>query len=142
MSSLGAWMNAVREPLSILLILLGASLLLLASVGVVRMPDLFTRMQTASKASTLGVACMLLAAAVHFSNVSVTSRALAAVTFFFLTAPVTAHLIARAAYSVGTPLWEDTVIDELRGRYDVTPPGEGQAAAAEDRDDVAADGAG
>jgi multicomponent Na+:H+ antiporter subunit G len=134
MSSLGAWMNAVREPLSILLILLGASLLLLASVGVVRMPDLFTRMQTASKASTLGVACMLLAAAVHFSNVSVTSRALAAVTFFFLTAPVTAHLIARAAYSVGTPLWEDTVIDELRGHYDGGGRAEEGSAEEEDRD--------
>jgi multicomponent Na+:H+ antiporter subunit G len=142
MSNLAGWTAAVREPLSILLILLGASLLLLATVGVVRMPDLFTRMQTASKASTLGVACMLLAAAVHFSNVSVTSRALAAVAFFFLTAPVTAHLIARAAYSVGTPLWEDTVIDELRGHYDVTAPGRAGGAEREDRDDVARDGAG
>ena len=41
-----------------------------------------------------------------------------AITFVFLTAPVAAHMIARASYFVGVPLWEGTIIDELRGHYD------------------------
>jgi multicomponent Na+:H+ antiporter subunit G len=101
-----------------MLMLIGASFLLLAAVGILRMPDLFTRMQPATKAATLGVACMLLAVAVYFGRMGITTRALAGITFFFLTAPVTAHLIGRAAYFVGVPRWEGTVIDELHDKYD------------------------
>jgi multicomponent Na+:H+ antiporter subunit G len=101
------------------LLLVGASFLLLAGVGMVRMPDLFSRMQCATKASTLGVACILFAVAVHYNELGVTMRALAACVFFLLTAPVTAHLVGRASYFLGVPLWEGTVRDDLRGRYDL-----------------------
>jgi multicomponent Na+:H+ antiporter subunit G len=101
------------------LLLIGASFLLLAGVGMLRMPDVFSRMQAATKASTLGVACILVAVAVHFNDLGITVRALAASVFFLLTAPVSAHLMGRASYFLGVPLWEGTVIDELRGRYDL-----------------------
>jgi len=106
----------MSELIGDVLMLIGASFLVLAAVGMIRMPDLFTRMQCATKASTLGIACILLAVALHFESIGVTTRALAAMAFFLLTAPVTAHLIGRAAYFVGTPLWRTTP-DELRGRY-------------------------
>ena len=108
----------MSELICAVLLLIGATFLLLAAVGEVRMPDVFTRMQPATKAATLGIACMLLAVAVYFGRIGVTTRALATIAFFFLTAPVTAHLIGRASYFVGVPLWEGTVIDELRGKYD------------------------
>jgi multicomponent Na+:H+ antiporter subunit G len=78
------------------------------------MPDLFMRMQAATKAATLGASCMLLAVAVHFGELGVFTRAMLVIAFVFATAPIAAHMIARAAYSVGTPLWEGTVADELR----------------------------
>jgi multicomponent Na+:H+ antiporter subunit G len=105
-----------NKLVSDVLMLIGATFLLLAALGVARMPDLFTRMQSASKASTLGIGCMLLALGFHFPGISINIRVLAAISFFFLTAPVTAHLIGRAAYFVGVPLWEGSVIDELHGR--------------------------
>ena len=108
----------MSELITAALLLGGASFLLLAAIGEVRMPDLFTRMQPATKAATLGIACMLLAVATHFAQISVTTRVLATILFFFLTAPVTAHLIARASYFIGVRLWEGTVLDELRGKYD------------------------
>jgi len=108
----------VSELICAILLVIGASFLLLAAVGEVRMPDLFTRMQPATKGATLGITCMLLADAVYFGQIGVTTRALATIAFFFLTAPVTAHLIGRASYFVGVPLWNGTVIDELRGKYD------------------------
>lgn len=117
MSELMGLPASLRDLAGDLLMLVGALFLLLASVGVLRMPDLFTRMQAATKASTLGIACVLLAVAIHFTSIGVTMRALAALAFFLLTAPVTAHLIGRASYFVGVPLWERTVADELRGRY-------------------------
>ena len=107
----------MSEAVSDVLMVVGSALLLLASVGVVRMPDLFTRMQAASKASTLGIACALLALAFHFPGVSVNIRVIGTIAFFFVTAPVTAHLIGRAAYFLGVPLWKGTVVDERRGRY-------------------------
>ena len=100
------------------LMIVGALFMLLAAVGILRMPDLFMRMQASTKAATLGISCIVVALAVHFGEFEVTIRALAVVVFFFLTAPVAAHMIGRAAYFTGVPLSERTIIDQLRGRYD------------------------
>lgn len=107
----------MNELFSDIFVLIGAAFLLLAAVGMLRMPDLFMRMQSASKASTLGIGCVLLALAFHFPGISVNIRVAATIAFFFLTAPITAHLVGRASYFVGVPVWKGTVIDELRGRY-------------------------
>src|SRR3954471_17382517 len=90
----------------------GATLALLAGVGVVRMPDVFTRMQASTKASTLGLGCLLAALAIRHPAVSVIMRALSIGAFMMLTAAVSAHVIARAAALTGAPLWEGTLIDE------------------------------
>jgi multicomponent Na+:H+ antiporter subunit G len=108
----------MREIAAGVMLLIGGAFMLLAAVGIVRMPDLFTRMQPATKAATLGAGFVLLAVAVFFEDLGVTSRAVAAALFIVITAPVAAHMIARAAYFVGVPLWEGTRFDELRGRYD------------------------
>lgn len=100
------------------LLITGGAFLLLAAVGIVRMPDLYSRIQAATKAATLGVGCIILALAIHFVDLGITVRALLVIAFLFLTQPVAAHMIGRAAYFVGVPLWEHTIMDELRGRYD------------------------
>jgi multicomponent Na+:H+ antiporter subunit G len=100
------------------LMLIGSALMLIAAIGVVRMPDLFTRMQATTKAATLGAGLVMLGTAVHFATFSVTTRAVAAIAFVLLTAPIAAHLLGRAAYFLGVPLWEGSVRDELRDRYD------------------------
>jgi len=109
----------MSDAISAVLLLSGSMFMFLAAVGVVRMPDLFTRMQTTTKSATLGAGCMLLAAAFYFGDLGVTTRALAVIAFLFLTAPVAAHMIGRAAYFVGVPLWEGTIKDELQGHYDL-----------------------
>jgi multicomponent Na+:H+ antiporter subunit G len=109
----------MNDLIAAVLLLIGASFLLLAGIGMLRMPDVFSRMQASTKASTLGVACILVAVAVHFNDLGVTMRALATSVFFLLTAPVSAHLMGRASYFLGVPLWEGTVRDELRGHYDL-----------------------
>src|SRR5690606_2605413 len=103
----------MAEVLTAVLLLVGGVAMLLAGVGVLRMPDLFTRMQAATKASTLGVGSVMLAVAFHFGELGVTTRSLLIMAFLFLTAPVSAHVIAKAAYSTGVPLWSATIIDEL-----------------------------
>ena len=94
--------------------LLGAMFCLLAAIGVVRMPDLFTRMQAGSKASTLGMAFLLAGTAVDMGDGSVLARAATIAAFIMLTTPVAAHAVSRAAYLTNVPLWSGTVVDERR----------------------------
>jgi multicomponent Na+:H+ antiporter subunit G len=94
------------------LVVAGATLALLAGVGVVRMPDVFTRMQASTKASTLGVGCLLAALAIRHPDVSIVMKALSVGAFMMLTTAVSAHVIARAAALTGAPLWKGTLLDE------------------------------
>lgn len=109
----------MNELIADALMIGGASFLLFAAVGVLRMPDLFTRMQTATKASTLGISSILLATAFLLEDYAVAIRAILTISFFLVTAPVAAHMIGRAAYFIGVPLWQGSIVDELHGRYDM-----------------------
>jgi multicomponent Na+:H+ antiporter subunit G len=108
------------SPIVALLLVLGAVFMLLAGIGLVRLPDLYLRMSATSKAATLGASLVLLGSAVHFGTAAVAGRAVVIVVFLFLTAPVAAHTIGRAGYRRKSPLWQGTVADELadaeRGR--------------------------
>ncbi len=94
--------------------------ILLAAVGIMRMPDFYLRLSVTVKATTLGVGMMLAAAALYFGEVSTTSKCLAIIFFLILTAPVAAHMIGRAAYYTGVPMWDKSVIDEMKNKYDET----------------------
>ena len=106
------------EQVALVLMAIGAGFMLIACLGLVRMPDMLTRMQAATKASTLGTGLIMLGAAVHFGDLAVSVRVLAMLLFIFLTVPVAAHKLARAAYILRASLWSGTVVDELKGRYD------------------------
>jgi len=107
----------LRELVVLFLMLLGAGFMALAGLGLLRMPDLFLRMSSTAKAGTLGAGLLLLGAAVHFDSFSIATRAVAIIVFLLLTAPVAAHMIGRAAYFDGVPLWDGTVQDDLQGHY-------------------------
>jgi multicomponent Na+:H+ antiporter subunit G len=92
--------------------LAGSAFALLAAIGVLRMPDVFTRMQASTKASTLGLACLLIGAAVEMGDFASFVRAASIGAFVLLTTPVAGLVIARASYFAGVPLWEGTVLDE------------------------------
>lgn len=96
---------SVREGLVFLLMLIGVLFILIAAIGLIRMPDLYLRASASSKGATLGVTAVMIAAAVHFGDLSIVSRAVAVIVFMALTAPVAAHLIGRTAYRGGVPFW-------------------------------------
>ena len=105
------------ETLTGVLALLGAALVFIAALGVVRLPDLYTRMHAASKASSLGLSFLLAAVAIAHPEPGVWLKAGLGIVFLFITAPVAAHLLARSAYVHKVPLWKGSVTDELAGRY-------------------------
>ncbi|OIN14343.1 Na+/H+ antiporter subunit G [Oceanisphaera psychrotolerans] len=110
----------MTEIITSLLMLLGSLLMLLSGIGIIRMPDLLTRMHATSKAGALGAGLMACGVAVFYAHdTSVVVRALAVVVFVIVTAPVAAHVLARAGYFVGIKLWEGTVKDVIKERYDL-----------------------
>lgn len=102
----------MTEWLSAGLFVTGATVALLAGIGVLRMPDVFTRMQASTKASTLGLGCVLLGLAIRTPEFGIVIRAASIAAFLLLTTAVGAHVIARAAARGGARLWEGTVVDE------------------------------
>jgi multicomponent Na+:H+ antiporter subunit G len=103
-------MNAV---IASVLLIVGSVFCLVAAVGMLRLPDTLIRMHAATKAGTLGAGCILAAEAVIAAELGTTLKAIAAIVFLLLTAPVAAHLIGRAAYHQGIRLFDKTWIDEL-----------------------------
>jgi multicomponent Na+:H+ antiporter subunit G len=108
----------VLEIISGILMTIGSIFMFIAGLGILRMPDLFMRMSCATKASTLGVGFILLALAIHFAQLGVSTRAVATVIFVIITAPVAAHMIGRAAYIARVPLWQNSIVDQLCDSYD------------------------
>ncbi|MCG3726633.1 monovalent cation/H(+) antiporter subunit G [Vibrio cincinnatiensis] len=103
-----------------ILVLSGSFLMLLAAIGINRMPDLLTRMHATTKAGALGVGLMVVAfAVVNWGDFAFVARALAVVIFVILTAPIAAHVLARASYFVGVPQWDGVVKDVIKERYNL-----------------------
>jgi multicomponent Na+:H+ antiporter subunit G len=94
--------------------LAGSAFALLAAVGLLRMPDVFTRMQASTKASTFGLGCLLIGAGLQMGDFGSFVRVASIGAFVLLTTPVAGHVIARASYFAEVPLWEGTVLDERR----------------------------
>lgn len=104
----------MNDLLIMILSTLGAIFILIASFGVMKMPDFYSRLSVTIKAATLGIGCILMAAVLYFAEFSVTTKALAIIFFLFITSPVAGFLISKVAYMTGTKLWENSIMDELK----------------------------
>lgn len=94
------------------ILIVGSFFILLAAVGLYKMPDIFMRMGATTKGATLGVTLILIGTAMFFQDLAITTRSIAIIIFLFLTAPVAAHIIGKAAYKNGIVLWKNTQFDE------------------------------
>ena len=104
--SLAAWIASVC-------FLLGCALTLIAAIGVLRFPDLLTRMHAATKPQVLGLMFMMLGLAVSLGSNQLTWKLLLVVAFQFMTAPVAAHMVGRSGYRTGKVREDLLVVDEL-----------------------------
>ncbi|MGM0450780.1 MAG: monovalent cation/H(+) antiporter subunit G [Pseudomonadota bacterium] len=96
----------------------GAAFMLLAALGILRLPDLPTRMHSSTKAGALGAMLIMAGVVLGFADWLALARGLAIVLFIMATTPIAAHAIGRAGYFIGVPLWDGTIKDELRENYD------------------------
>jgi multicomponent Na+:H+ antiporter subunit G len=100
--------------LGAVLLVVGAAFIALASLGILRFPDLYTRLHAASKAGPLGAGLVLLGAGLMSAEPWTIVKTLFGLVFLILTGPVSAHLLARAALKAGIQPANSTSIDDLR----------------------------
>ncbi len=99
--------------IGIVLCFIGAVFFILGGIGLIRMPDVYNRMQASTKTTTLGLMSIVLG--VGLMQPGWLLKAIIIIVFIALTAPVGASAMARAAYKSGVPLWEGTKIDQCEG---------------------------
>lgn len=104
----------LKEVISSLFILAGVFFMLVATIGLLRLPDFYIRMSAITKGATLGLGLILLGIAIYFNQPGMLLKVLAVITFSFITAPVAAHVIGRTAVQNKIPFWEKTNLKEFK----------------------------
>ena len=108
--------NEIGEFIGALLILIGSVMAVISAIGILRLPDVYTRSHAATKSSTLAVLLSLIGTFIYFwaSENFISVRVLLGIIFVFLTAPVSGHLITRAAYRSKVKLSDSSTEDALK----------------------------
>lgn len=127
MTDAGSTSGTVLDVVGTVLIVAGALLALTAAIGMLRLPDVLSRMHAATKPQTLGLVLVAIGAALHLrGGVDIWMLVLAAA-FQLLTAPVTAHMVGRLAYRTGGVRHDLLHTDELAARDGDGAAGDGTA---------------
>jgi len=108
----------VLELLLAVLIVFGAALVLIGSIGLIKLPDFYTRLHAPTKATTLGMGSLLIASLIFTSYVdgALTVQQLLITLFLFITAPIAAHMLAKTALHLDIKALERTNNLELQQR--------------------------
>jgi multicomponent Na+:H+ antiporter subunit G len=93
--------------------LIGSIFLFLGALGLLRMPDIFNRMQAGTKATTLGSILFLAGTALAHAECTCIGKIVILILFIIFTNPLSSHALARAAHHIGIPLAKKTVKDDL-----------------------------
>lgn len=102
----------MNETIGYTLIIIGLIFDFLGCLGLIRLPDVYTRLQASAKCVTLGTCGILLGLFIFKGFTAAGLKAALCLVFIVLTAPVSAHALARAAYRSGVKRWKGTVKDE------------------------------
>jgi multicomponent Na+:H+ antiporter subunit G len=102
----------MSDVIGYMLIVIGVLFNIFGCVGLVRFPDVYNRLQAATKCVTLGTVLLLAGVAVASGSGPTAAKAIVCGVFVLVTSPTAAHAIAKGAYASGVALWEQTVVDK------------------------------
>lgn len=102
------------QYITLLCIWIGIAFIGIAAIGIIRMPDVYTRMSAVTKAVALGVGFILMGVVFHFNDTTVLVKATLIFVFLVFSLSVSAHVIGLAAYEDRTPMTDKTFRDELK----------------------------
>ncbi|MFZ5799772.1 MAG: monovalent cation/H(+) antiporter subunit G [Candidatus Omnitrophota bacterium] len=104
----------MNEIISLVFILVGITFDLFGTIGLIRLPDVYNRLQASTKCVTLGTCGILLGVVIKFGFTAAGVKAILCIIFLLLTSPVAAHALARGAHRAGVQLWEKSVCDKYQ----------------------------
>ncbi len=104
----------LSQYITLVCIWIGIAFIGIAAIGIIRMPDVYTRMSAVTKAVALGVGFILIGVVFHFNDTTVMVKATTIVVFLIFSLSVSAHVIGLAAYEDRTPMTDQTFLDELK----------------------------
>lgn len=99
---------------SLLFIFIGVLFNLLGCIGIIRLPDVYNRLQAATKCVTLGTCSILIGVLFHFGFNDAGIKALIAIPILFFASTVAAHALIRGTYHFGVKLSDKTVKDDYK----------------------------
>lgn len=94
------------------MIIVGVLFDIFGCIGLVRFPDVYNRLQAATKCVTLGTVMLLIGVAVASASGPTAAKAIICALFILITSPTAAHAIAKGAYASGVKLWESSIVDK------------------------------
>lgn len=108
--------NEIFEWVGVILILIGSIVSLISAIGIIRFPDIYSRAHAATKTTTLAVLITLVGTFIYFwfGEGYMSVRLMLGIVFVFITAPISGHLVLRAAYRANIKMSDNTVEDELK----------------------------
>jgi multicomponent Na+:H+ antiporter subunit G len=107
-------MQLFVEIVSSFFIMAGVLFIVISSIGLLRLPDFYIRISVITKAITLGISLMLIGIGIYFNDLVMVTKVMVIICFMMITAPVSAHIIARAAVRNKVPFWGKTLLDEFQ----------------------------
>lgn len=102
------------EIIGAIVIAIGVLFDIFGCIGLVRLPDVYNRLQSATKCVTVGTCFILAGSLIMLESVPGTVKGVICIVFILITSPTAAHALARAAYRSGIELWQGSVVDRYR----------------------------
>jgi multicomponent Na+:H+ antiporter subunit G len=102
----------MSEIIGYILIIIGIFFDISGCIGLVRLPDVYNRLQASTKCVTLGTILLLIGVALISNLAALNAKAIICAVFILITSPTAAHAIAKGAYASGVKLWENSVVDK------------------------------
>lgn len=100
------------EIIASIFLLSGTTFMLIASVGIIRLPDFYIRMSVVTKASTVGLALLLTGIGIYFDTLDIIIKVIAIAVFIVLSSPISSHIIVKAASFIRVPFWDKTDLSD------------------------------
>ena len=102
----------MSDTIGVIFVIVGILFNIVGCIGLVRLPDVYNRLQAATKCVTLGTCCVVLGAVMIVGNAPSVMKGLVCVGFVLITSPTAAHALSRGAHASGVKLWEKSVVDQ------------------------------
>jgi multicomponent Na+:H+ antiporter subunit G len=107
----------MNETISLIFIGIGVAFDFFGCLGLIRLPDVYNRLQAATKSVTLGTWSILFGVFIRYGFSGVGIKALICIPLIFFASTVAAHALIRGSYIFGIKMWDKSVIDDYRNEW-------------------------